>query len=45
MEFFTVDALVWTLFAAILGAILYSYCMQKLLSEFAKRIIKRGAIL
>lgn len=43
MEFFTVDALVWTLFAAILGAILYSYCMQKFLSEFAKQIIKSGA--
>ena len=43
MEFFTLESLVWTLFAAILAAILYSYCMQRILSEFAKRIMKSGA--
>ena len=38
MEFFTVESLVWTLFAAILAAILYSYFMQNVLSDLAKRI-------
>ncbi len=43
MELFTVESLVWTLFAAILAAILYSYCMQNVLSDLAKRIMRSGA--
>ena len=43
MEFFTVESLVWTLFAAILATILYSYSMQRVLSDLARKIIESGA--
>lgn len=43
MEIFTSDNLIWTLFAAALAAIVFSYFMQRTLSGLAKRIIKANA--
>lgn len=43
MEIFTADNLIWTLFAAVLAAIVYSFFMQRTLSGLAKRIMKAGA--
>ena len=35
MEYFTIETLVWAMFLAVLAAIVYSWLMQKSLSELA----------
>lgn len=39
----TTENLVWTFFVAVLVAIMYVFVMQNVMSEFAKRLIQKGA--
>lgn len=43
MEYFTIENLVWALFLAVLAAIVYSWLMQRSLSELAGRILDAKA--
>ncbi|MBQ8758682.1 MAG: hypothetical protein IJZ20_03220 [Clostridia bacterium] len=43
MEYFTIENLVWAMFLAILAAIVYSWLMQKSLSELAEKLILKKA--
>ena len=43
MEYFTIETLVWAMFLAVLAAIVYSWLMQKSLSELAGKILEKKA--
>ena len=43
MDYFTIENLVWAMFLALLAAIVYTWLMQKSLSELAEKIISNNA--